>query len=222
VAKDAPFEAGLLTHGLHTDLLSAPSHPVGQWLFRRGFRCRSQLRGQWRLCTALPAHPWRIVVFQRPKLLWEHEADSNPLRSNNPDFNRSIQLRSGKDGMGSGGEFDQQKYETPSISLWRRSRASLRFHCSRNQVFGLPWRSLILISALDATRPFPERKWSLPSNSRQGFLTSGSNAKASRPSQSPTWDQWPWLMEASHCRYTVAGTVRALHPLPLSPSLGTC
>jgi len=34
-----------------------------------------------------------------------------------------------------------------------------------------------LISALDATRPFPERKWSLPSNSRQGFLTSGSNAK---------------------------------------------
>ena len=33
-----------------------------------------------------------------------------------------------------------------------------------------------LTSALDATRPFPERKWSLPSNSRQGFLTSGSNA----------------------------------------------
>lgn len=33
--KDAPFEAGLLTHGLNTDLLSAPSHPVGQWLFRR-------------------------------------------------------------------------------------------------------------------------------------------------------------------------------------------
>jgi len=54
--KDALFEAGLLTHGLNTDLLSAPSHPVGQWLFRRGFRCRSQLRGQWRFCTALPAH----------------------------------------------------------------------------------------------------------------------------------------------------------------------
>src|SRR5258706_13121434 len=29
---------------------------VGQWLFRRGFRCRSQLRGQWRHYTALPAH----------------------------------------------------------------------------------------------------------------------------------------------------------------------
>src|ERR1044072_592609 len=25
--KDAPFEAGLLTHGLNADLLSAPSHP---------------------------------------------------------------------------------------------------------------------------------------------------------------------------------------------------
>ena len=36
--------------------------------------------------------------------------------------------------------------------------------------------ALKLILALDATRPFPERKWSLPSNSRQGFLTSGSNA----------------------------------------------
>src|SRR6266850_7665228 len=54
--KDALFEAGLLTHGLNTDLLSAPSHPLRQWLFRRGFRCRLQLRGQWRFCTALPAH----------------------------------------------------------------------------------------------------------------------------------------------------------------------
>src|SRR6185369_10493946 len=35
--KDAPFEAGLLTHGLNTDLLSAPSHPVGQWLFVADF-----------------------------------------------------------------------------------------------------------------------------------------------------------------------------------------
>src|SRR6185503_12625386 len=35
--KDTPFEAGLLTHGLPTDLLSAPSHPVGQWLFVADF-----------------------------------------------------------------------------------------------------------------------------------------------------------------------------------------
>jgi hypothetical protein len=49
----------------------------------------------------------------------------------------------------------------------------------RNQVIdGLPKSggALTLISALDATRPFPERMWSLPSNSRQGFLTPGSNA----------------------------------------------
>jgi len=43
----------------------------------------------------------------------EHEANSNPLRSNNPEFNRSIQLRSGKDGIGSGGEFDQQNAKRP-------------------------------------------------------------------------------------------------------------
>src|SRR6267142_4569334 len=35
--KDALFEAGLLTHGLNTDLLSSPSHPVGQWLFVADF-----------------------------------------------------------------------------------------------------------------------------------------------------------------------------------------
>lgn len=35
--KDAPFEAGLLTHGLNADLLSAPSHPLGQWLFVADF-----------------------------------------------------------------------------------------------------------------------------------------------------------------------------------------
>ena len=45
-------------------LLSAPSHPSGTVAFRRGFRCRSQLRGQWRYCTALPAHLWRIVVIK--------------------------------------------------------------------------------------------------------------------------------------------------------------
>jgi hypothetical protein len=42
---------------------------MGTVAFRRGFRCRSQLRGQWRSYTALPAHLWRIVVYQRPKLL---------------------------------------------------------------------------------------------------------------------------------------------------------
>ncbi len=36
--------------------------------------------------------------------------------------------------------------------------------------------AITLNLALDATRPLPEPKWSLPSSSRQGFLTSGSSA----------------------------------------------
>jgi hypothetical protein len=70
------------------------------------------------------------------------------------------------------------KIQTPSISCVE-DRGRPKIHCSRDQVTdGLPnfGGALTLISALDATRPFPERKWSLPSNSRQGFLTSGSNA----------------------------------------------
>ncbi len=35
--KDALFEAGLLTYGPSTDLLSAPSHPVGTVAFRADF-----------------------------------------------------------------------------------------------------------------------------------------------------------------------------------------
>src|SRR6478735_11940866 len=35
--KDAPFEAGLLTHGLNADLLSAPSHPDGTVAFVADF-----------------------------------------------------------------------------------------------------------------------------------------------------------------------------------------
>jgi len=35
--KDAPFEAGLLTYSLNTDLLSAPSHPSGTVAFVADF-----------------------------------------------------------------------------------------------------------------------------------------------------------------------------------------
>ena len=35
--KDAPFEAGLLTHGRNADLLSAPSHPSGTVAFVADF-----------------------------------------------------------------------------------------------------------------------------------------------------------------------------------------
>ena len=79
--------------------------------------------------------------------------------------------------MGRGGELDSKN--TNALDLLCEDRGRPKIHCSRDQVIdGLPnfGGALTLISALDATRPFPERKWSLPSNSRQGFLTSGSNA----------------------------------------------
>ena len=81
-----------------------------------------------------------------------------------------------------------------------------------------PVGAMRLISAFDATRPFPERKWSLPSGSRQGFLTSGSNASLrGLPNLSNEISDHA-LGSDANCRYTVAGTVRALNPLPLSPS----
>jgi len=62
--------------------------------------------------------------------------------------------------------------------LHRRSRASKNFeaHLLKYGWFLILARTSDLSLALDATRPFPERKWSLPSGSRQGFLTSGSSA----------------------------------------------
>src|ERR1700754_2450060 len=57
--------------------------------------------------------------------------------------------------------------------------------------------------------------------SRQGFLTPGSDALASRPSQSlgeisaPCW-------KLRNRRYTVAGTVWAFHPTSLVTLMGTC
>ena len=44
---------------------------------------------------------------------------------------------------------------------------------------------------------------------------------ASRPSQSRK-EISDHMWKLRNCRYTVAGTVRVLHPLPLSPSMGTC
>ena len=121
--KDAPFEAGLLTHGLNTDLLSAPSHPCGTVAFRRGFRCRLQLRGQWRFYTALPAHLWRIVVIkdrdakERSALL-----QSSPVKQS--EFQQvELIYEAGIDGMGRGGELDSKNTNALDL-LCRRSRAS--------------------------------------------------------------------------------------------------
>ncbi len=70
------------------------------------------------------------------------------------------------------------KLKTPSISYVENRRRHKS--CLPDQVIAALRKldgAITLISALDATRPFPERKWSLPSNSRQGFLTSGSSAQ---------------------------------------------
>jgi hypothetical protein len=103
--------------------------------------------------------------------------------------------------MGRGGEL-AAKIQTPSISCVE-DRGRPKIHCLRDQVIdGLPHfgRSPTLISALDATRPFPERKWSLPSNSRQGFLTSGSSASL------PAFPICNEISGHYHGSYAIAGT----------------
>jgi hypothetical protein len=80
--------------------------------------------------------------------------------------------------MGRGGELDSRNTKRPRSPM-QKIEGVLKFtvrvisQLLDYRTFG---GALRLISALDATRPFPERKWSLPSNSRQGFLTPGSSA----------------------------------------------
>ena len=197
---------------------------MGQWLIRRGFRCRSQLRGQWRHCTALPAHLWRIMVVKdRAAKSAEHSCDPSAVKQS--EFQQvELVYETENEGMGRSGELVQQKMQTPSIS-YAEDRGRLKLHCLPAQAIASLLEhngAITLISALDATRPFPERKWSLPSNSRQGFLTPGSSASLrglpNLRMRSVTMTNGSY----ANRRYTVAGTVRALHPLPLSPSMGTC
>jgi hypothetical protein len=175
--KDAPFEAGLLTHGLHTDLLSAPSHPVGQWLFVADFVAVHSCEGSGGFAPLFPLTSSASYLSKTAMQRALYALAIFPL-SNKPGLQQvGLVYEAGIDGMGRGGELDS-KIQTPSISCVE-DRGRRRIHCLRDQVIdGLPnfGGALTLISALDATRPFPERKWSLPSNSRQGFLTSGSNA----------------------------------------------
>ncbi len=79
--------------------------------------------------------------------------------------------------MGGGVEYLRQ-IKTPSISC-AEDRGRLKVCCLPAQIIALLLKltgAITLNSALDATLPFPERKWSLPSGSRQGFLTPGSSA----------------------------------------------
>jgi hypothetical protein len=74
---------------------------------------------------------------------------------------------------------------------------------------------------IDATWLFPGAYVVAHVCSRQGFLTSGSNVLLrglpNLVSRSVTIH-----LEATHCRYTVAGTVWAFHPTSLVTRMGTC
>src|SRR6266850_4572806 len=174
--KDAPLEAGLLTHGPNTDLLSAPSHPLGQWLFVADFVAVHSCEGSGGFAPLFP-------LTSNASCLSRRDAKSALCSCNFSPVKQSELQQVGLFTKRELTEWEEAvnwtaKIQTPSISCVE-DRGRPKIHCSRDQVIdGLPnfGGALTLISALDATRPFPERKWSLPSNSRQGFLTSGSNA----------------------------------------------
>lgn len=121
--KDARFEAGLLTHGRNADLLSAPSHPLRQWLFVADFvavySCEGSggfaplfpltSGGSWLSKTGMPKSalrsckfsPFKQSEFQQVELVYD----------------------AGIDGMGGGGELDSKNTNALDL-LCRRSRAS--------------------------------------------------------------------------------------------------
>ena len=129
--KDAQKEAGLLTHGQTTDLLSAPSHPVGQWLFIADFVAVHSCEGSGGIAPLFPLtsnaswlsnrgcksalDPCNLLLserseFQQVELIYEAEIDE----------------------IGRGGEHDN-KIQTPSISC-AEDRGRPKIHYSRDQV----------------------------------------------------------------------------------------
>ncbi len=145
-------------YGRNADLLSAPSHPQGQWLFVADFVAVHSCEGSGGIAPLFPLTSGASWLSN--STVEGSEVEALRIYSENEN----------------------------ALDLHAEDRGRPKIHCSLAQIRWLRLLKLdgaiTLISALDATRPFPERKWSLPSNSRQGFLTSGSNASASRPSQS--------------------------------------
>jgi len=90
-----------------------PIH-LGQWLFVADFVAVHSCEGSGGFTPRFPLTSG-ASCFIKDRSCWKHEANRNLLRSNNPDFTSSIQLRDGKNGFG-GSEFSQQKIRTPSIS----------------------------------------------------------------------------------------------------------
>ena len=103
-----------------------------------------------------------------------------------------------------------------ALDLRERSRASKLVAYLFRSLLPCSARPTVLI-CFDATCSFPERTWSLYVGSRQGFLTSGSNAFASRPSQSltrPVTFVWKLGIAGTQWREPSGH----LTQLPLSPS----
>ena len=129
--KDALFEAGLLTHGLNADLLSAPSHPMGQWLFVADFVAVHSCEGSGGFA---PLFPFTSNASWLSKT--EMQECSTPLQSSHVKQSEFQQVEliyeAEIDGMGRGSELEA-KIQTPSISCVE-DRGRPKIHCSRDQV----------------------------------------------------------------------------------------
>ena len=93
--KDAPFEAGLLTHGQNADLLSAPSHPLRQWLFVADFVAVYSCEGSGGFAPLFPltsSASWFIKYGDAKSAL--RSSDLSPVKQS--EFQQvEISLRSG-------------------------------------------------------------------------------------------------------------------------------
>jgi hypothetical protein len=89
--------------------------------------------------------------------------------------------------------------------LCKKIEGVLKLHCSPDQVSASSLLerdgAITLISAFDATRPFPERKWSLSVWQQARFPDFRLERVASRPSQSPNE-----ISDHSDGSYAIAGT----------------
>lgn len=121
--KDAPFEAGLLTHGQNADLLSAPSHPLRQWLFVADFVAVYSCEGSGGFAPLFPltsSASWlsKTGMQRAPCAL----CSLSPVKHS--EFQQvELVYDAGIDGLGRGGELDSKNTNALDL-LCRRSRAS--------------------------------------------------------------------------------------------------
>ena len=103
--KDAPLEAGLLTHGLNTDLLSAPSHPLGQWLFVADFVAVHSCEGSGGFAPLFPLTSNASCLSRRDAKSALGSCNLSPVKQSELQ-QVGLVYETGIDGMGRGGELD--------------------------------------------------------------------------------------------------------------------